>query len=53
MPLADYLVQVEAGEITEQTYLEQSRALMHELSIAERELFLELTREAYVRWPIQ
>ncbi|MNF05202.1 hypothetical protein D3C80_2048800 [compost metagenome] len=53
MPLADYLVQVEAGEITEQTYLEQSRALMHELNAAERELVLELTREAYVRWPVQ
>ncbi|MNJ49562.1 hypothetical protein D3C77_448000 [compost metagenome] len=53
VPLADYWVQVEAGEISEQAYLEQSRALMHELNVAERELFLELTREAYERWPIQ
>ena len=53
VPLADYLLQVEAGALSEQAYLEQSRALMHELNAAERELFLELTREAYVRWPVQ
>ncbi|MDD2048597.1 NEL-type E3 ubiquitin ligase domain-containing protein [Pseudomonas putida] len=52
-PLADYLEQCEAGDINEETYLQHCKILLSQANAAERDLYLELTHQAYARWPIQ
>ncbi|CAM3852235.1 E3 ubiquitin-protein ligase ipaH9.8 [Pseudomonas reidholzensis] len=50
--LERYEAQVEAGEITEQAYLQGCAELASQLHEQERALIRSLTDEAYTRWPV-